>query len=343
MLEEAFAFASPRGTVTRWGAGAAALFGLSSQEVSGRSLFETVLTTDDGGWRGLLGGQADSAQQAISLDFIRGDGQTFPCEVRFLAVPLADGLEFSAFSADLRADRPNEESEELIRSLHPRVVELLEAAGGDGPVELDGPVAGLVVAFRASAPPPATPDQRLEEALERAEREVEDLRAPVTRLETRVGGLAEQVDQAFRAMAELRVDVRRALAALPATGRVNPNGEPDAPARPPRPGFDDAPVPMATLTLQGNFMELNPGFRELVGYSEEEFASARWPSNVDRSRIAEHTELREKLASGEIEGERVEVAYMHSAGLVVELSGRMALVRTSNGVPDHLLLTLDVR
>jgi PAS domain S-box-containing protein len=344
MLEENFAFASPRGTITRWGAGAAVLFGMSGEDVAGRAIFEAVLAEGDGGWRALLEGEADSAQRMISLELGRSDGQTFPCEVRFLPVALADGLDFSSFSSDLRADRPMDESQELLRSRHPHVVELLEGAeDGDEPVKPDGPLAGLVVTFRSSAPPPVTPDRRLEEALERTEREVEDIRAPVNRLETQVGGLAAQVEQAFQAMAELRADIRRALAALPAASGVNPNGDPDEPARPARPGFDDAAVPMATLTLQGNFMELNPGFRELVGYSEELFASARWPSNVDRTRLAEHTELRERLAAGEIEGEHVEVAYMHSAGLVVELSGRMSLVRTSNGAPDHLLLTLDVR
>jgi PAS domain S-box-containing protein len=367
MLEENFAFASPRGTITRWGAGAAVLFGMSGEEVAGRSLFEAVLVGDDGGWANLLEGKAKSARRMVALEFARADGQTFPCEVRFLPVVLADGLEFSSFSADLRAERPREESEELLRSRHPHVVELLEKADdGDESLDPDAPLAGLVVTFRSSAPPPAAADKRLEDALERTEREVEDIREPVTRLETQVDGLAAQIEQAFRAMAELRSDIelaltagqdarqlavdaqrdagttRRVLAALGTTG-VNPNGDPDGPARPPRPGFDDAGVPMATLTLQGNFMELNPGFRELVGYTEEEFASARWPSNVDRARLEEHTELREKLAAGEIEGEHVDVAYMHSAGLVVELSGRMSLVRTSNAVPDHLLLTLDVR
>ena len=347
---------------------------MPAEDVAGRLLFDTVLAgADDGGWRALLDGQVGTAQRVLATELRRADGRAFPCVVRFLAVSLADGLEFSSFSSDLATDRPREESEALVRERHARVVELLEAEeGNEDPVELEGSLAGIVVTFRSSAPGPVSPDELLEDALERTERterEVDDMREPVTRLETQVGGLATQVEQAFRAMAALRTDIeqalaegrdtrqlavdaqreadttRRALAALrPVAGGVDPNGEdPVEPARPARPGFDDSPVPMATLTLQGTFMELNPGFCELVGYSEREFASARWPSNVDRSRLEEHRQLREQLAGGELDGEHVELAYMHRAGLVVELSGRMSLVRTPNGAPDHLLLTLDIR
>ena len=268
LLDESFAFASPRGNVTRWGAGAATLFGMPADEVAGRSLFDTVLAGgDDGGWRALLDGEADSAQRVVTTELRRADGREIPCVVRFLAVPLPDGLEFSSFSSDLSADRPPEETEELLRERHARVVELLEAEDGNtDPVELDGPQAGIVVTFRSTAPGLVTPDALLEDALERTERvehEMVDMREPVSRLETQMGGLASQVEQAFKAMAELRSDIekalaagrdarqlavdaqreadttRRALAALrPVAGGVDPNGdEPAAPARPPRAGL----------------------------------------------------------------------------------------------------------
>ena len=258
---------------------------------------------------------------------------------------------------------------------HPRVIELLEhAADSDEPVEPDGPLAGIVVdlpLLRAPAGHARTRCSRTpSSAPSGSEHEVGDMREPVTRLESQMGGLASagraglpgagraaaDIDKALaggRDARQLAVDAqreadstRRALAALrPAAAGIDPNGDaPSEPTRPPRGRASTTrPVPMATLTLHGNFMELNPGFRELVGYSEEEFASARWPSNVDRARLDEHTQLRERLAAGELEGEHVELAYMHSAGLVVELSGRMSLVRTPDGAPDHLLLTLDVR
>ena len=90
LLDESFAFASPRGNVTRWGAGAARLFGMPADEVAGRSLFDTVLAGgDDGGWRALLDGEADSARRVVTTELRRADGREIPCVVRFLAVPLA--------------------------------------------------------------------------------------------------------------------------------------------------------------------------------------------------------------------------------------------------------------
>jgi PAS domain S-box-containing protein len=393
LLEESFAFASPHGTITRWGAGAARLFGLPPEEMTGRSLFDSVLGSDDGGWRALLESEAGSASATIETQLHRSDGREFPCEVRFVPVALADGLEFSWFTSDLTADRPLEEKEERLRERHPRVVELLERGGADeAPRTVDGALAGIVVTFRSTAPGPVTPGERLEDAIvrtARTEREVVDLREPMVQIAADTDRLAARLEEMVEAiedlgrrveplerassapgtLEELRAGVaeaaavanearhkaaeaqrdalttRRALAALrpPAAGLYAADGDPAEPARPARAGFDDASMPMATLTLEGNFMELNPGFRELVGYSEEEFASARWPSNLDREHLDECERIRELLAAGELEGTRVHAPYMHREGMLVELSGRMSLVRDAQGSPDHLLLTLDVR
>jgi PAS domain S-box-containing protein len=387
LLDENFAFASPRGTITRWGAGAVRLFGVASDDVAGRSLFDSVLGDDDGGWRMMLEQESGSAQRVVETELRRADGREFPCEVRFFPVALADGLDFSSFASELTADRPLEDREDRLRERHARVVGLLdEGSEGNGTVEVEDRLAGIVVTFRSTAEGPITEDELLEDAIERTERterEVDDLREPVARLEAQAERLAAKVEEALQGMSaladrvgalergaqeaspaapddldELRAGVadarrqaaeaqreaqttRRALAALRPLGAGA--GDLEEEGRPPREGFDDATVPMATLTLGGNFMELNPGFRELVGYSEEEFSHARWPSNVDRARLADHEGLRKALAAGELEGTHLELAYMHREGLLVELSGRISLVRTPDGTPDHLLLTLDVR
>lgn len=371
LLEENFAFASPRGTITRWGAGAVRLFGVASDDVAGRSLFDSILGGDDGGWRAMLEQETGSAQRVVETELRRADGREFPCEVRFFPVALADGLDFSSFASDLTADRPLEDREQRLRERHERVVGLLdEGSSGNGRVEVDDRLAGIVVTFRSTAEGPVTEDELLEDAIERTERteagaerlaaKVEEALRGIAALAERVGALERGVQEAPAAqpedLEELRASVReaqrqaadaqreaqtarRALAALRPLGA----GSDDPQGRPPREGFDDATVPMATLTLNGNFMELNPGFRELVGYSEEEFSNARWPSNVDRARLADHEGLRRTLAAGDIEGTHLELAYMHREGLLVELSGRISLVRAPDGSPDHLVLTLDVR
>ena len=111
------------------------------------------------------------------------------------------------------------------------------------------------------------------------------------------------------------------------------------PARDPREGFDDVDAPMAVLDLGGGFVELNRHFCELVGYTEEEFRTAIWPSSLsDEVTRREHRELRDRLATGEIEESPVETCYLHKEGLLVPVSGTVSLVRGEDGSPDHLLL-----
>ena len=64
----------------------------------------------------------------------------------------------------------------------------------------------------------------------------------------------------------------------------------EIPTREPRHGFDDAPQPMAVLTLDGKFRELNAAFSKLVGYQEHEFVKAVWPSVHDRAVYKQQTE-----------------------------------------------------
>ena len=203
-------------------------------------------------------------------------------------------------------------------------MEMLEqGSNGNGSVEVEDRLAGIVVTFRSTADGPVTEDELLEDALERTERtedQAEQLAGKVEKALSKISALGERFDELAervealeegeqddapavptRELEEMRAAVaeaqrqaadaqreaqatRRILAAL----RPMPGGAGDEAEamRPPRDGFDDTDVPMATLTLGGHFMELNPGFRRLVGYSEEEFSSARWPSNVDRARFA---------------------------------------------------------
>jgi PAS domain S-box-containing protein len=109
------------------------------------------------------------------------------------------------------------------------------------------------------------------------------------------------------------------------------------PARPPRPGFDDAPHPMATIALDGHFKELNPAFTDLVGYSEADFAAAVWPPVMDRANLQTHREQMKAMLAGTIESAEVKTGYVHAQGLLVPVVGSIRLVR-EDGEPSHFLL-----
>jgi PAS domain S-box-containing protein len=113
----------------------------------------------------------------------------------------------------------------------------------------------------------------------------------------------------------------------------------EIPTREARHGFDDAPAPMAVLTLDGKFRELNAAFSKLVGYQEHEFVKAVWPSVHDRAVYKQQTEELALLKTGEIESVKFQSSYMHSQGLMVPVDGELTLVRDEAGEPASILLT----
>jgi chromosome segregation ATPase len=114
-------------------------------------------------------------------------------------------------------------------------------------------------------------------------------------------------------------------------------------AREPRHGFDDVARPLAILGLDGRFRELNPAFARLVGYQEQAFAKAAWPSPHDRAGYTQSQEQLRQLASGEIDSVVVQSTYMHGQGLMVPVVGTLKVVPGEDGLPVHLLLEAEER
>jgi len=117
----------------------------------------------------------------------------------------------------------------------------------------------------------------------------------------------------------------------------------EASGREPRHGFDDVSQPLALLSLDGRFRELNPAFARLVGYQEHAFAKAAWPSPHDRAGYQQQQEQLRQLASGEIESVDVQSTYMHGQGLMVPVVGTLRAVPGEDGRPLHLLLEAEDR
>jgi PAS domain S-box-containing protein len=110
-----------------------------------------------------------------------------------------------------------------------------------------------------------------------------------------------------------------------------------SPEREPRPGFDDVASPMATIGLDGHFLQLNQAFSDLVGYGESEFAAATWPPVMDRANIGKHREQMDQMLSGAIDSAEVNTGYVHAQGLLVPVAGTISIVR-ENDEPNHFLL-----
>jgi hypothetical protein len=80
-----------------------------------------------------------------------------------------------------------------------------------------------------------------------------------------------------------------------------------------------------------------------VGYQENAFAKAVWPSPHDRSGYQQQQEQLRQLAMGEIESVAVQSTYMHGQGLMVPVVGTLKAVPGEDGRPLHLLLEAEDR
>lgn len=98
----------------------------------------------------------------------------------------------------------------------------------------------------------------------------------------------------------------------------------------------------ALIGLDGTFKRLDSEFCRLLGCSEAELSSARWPSVIDRENLAAHEEVARALRTGELDSADVETVYMHAQGLLVPIEGRVSMLRDAAGSPSYYLFLADV-
>ena len=115
-------------------------------------------------------------------------------------------------------------------------------------------------------------------------------------------GSTERVTEVFQQILGLAASRNAQNARRTAPAPVPPKVE--ISAREPRHGFDDVAAPMAILTLDGKFKELNPAFTKLVGYKENEFTKAAWPSPHDRRDYKDQLEMLRQMGAGELREHR---------------------------------------
>ena len=105
-----------------------------------------------------------------------------------------------------------------------------------------------------------------------------------------------------------------------------------------RTAFEDAPIGMALVALDGRFMRVNSALTELTGHSAERLVTTTL-QQISHPEDASGLEgdLR-RLAAGEVDGVAGEARDLQPGGEVVSASLNIALVRDRVGGPQHLVL-----
>ena len=101
--------------------------------------------------------------------------------------------------------------------------------------------------------------------------------------------------------------------------------------------FDEAPIGIAKLTLDGRFLEVNHAFSDILGYPNRGLIGmSMWEITHpdDRSNTAE---VIERLVSGEVDRFNFEKRYFRIDGDVVWASVNGSVVRDSQGRPQFLI------
>ena len=319
LLRADFFLTDGHGVVTRWDARPARAFGREAEDVLGRSAFEAVVSGADQ-WKRYLAGEGERPDPDVRA---RALPEGFEVKLLVLPVHLSESLDTSRLLEAIGIDLTPKERLARMQRGHAEALDALVSQAKGAPASSERR-AGLVVAY--TAPERDTPER--DEPAAPAVGEGEERLSRLGELEREVAVLRERTDAAV-ALAE------QALAL------ADHHAHPVAAQRPEREGFDDSNQAKGVIGLDGRFESINPAFEALVGYPEADFRRARWPSLADREQLVTNRALLTRLRTGEIERARVETVYMHGQGLTVPVRGLLELVRSDDGTPRHLLLSVD--
>jgi PAS domain S-box-containing protein len=110
-----------------------------------------------------------------------------------------------------------------------------------------------------------------------------------------------------------------------------------------RVAFAHAAVGMAVTDLQGTYLEANPAFASITGYTEDELHSLNFAATTHPDDFNANRELTDRMLRGEISSFVLEKRYVRKDGNVVWVQNSVSLVRDSDGKPSkQIVLTEDI-
>lgn len=97
--------------------------------------------------------------------------------------------------------------------------------------------------------------------------------------------------------------------------------------------FEDAPIGMALVGLDGRWLQVNRALCEIVGYSPEELLATTFQAITHPDDLDADLAQAARLWSGEIGSYRLEKRYRHKSGAVVWILLSASVVRDRDGTP----------
>lgn len=104
-----------------------------------------------------------------------------------------------------------------------------------------------------------------------------------------------------------------------------------------RKAFDAAPIGVALVSPQGQFLMVNHSLCEIVGYTEAEMLNLTMMEITHRDDLEADLELMQKLLANEIRVYQVEKRYLHNRGNTIHILLNVSLVRDQHREPLYFI------
>ncbi len=101
--------------------------------------------------------------------------------------------------------------------------------------------------------------------------------------------------------------------------------------------FDEAPIGVALVALDGRWLRVNRALCQIVGYPAEEMLKLGFQDVTHPDDVGADIEYIRRLLSGEIETNQIEKRYIHADGHVVWIQLNVSLARDDRGVPLYFI------
>ena len=101
--------------------------------------------------------------------------------------------------------------------------------------------------------------------------------------------------------------------------------------------YEHAPTGIAITDLSGKFLQCNPAYEALLGYTEDEYRQMSFPELVHPDDRESNMVLARRLIAGELPYFIVENRYCNKAGEAVWVQKRVSLMPDTSGKPAYIL------
>ena len=101
--------------------------------------------------------------------------------------------------------------------------------------------------------------------------------------------------------------------------------------------FENAPIGVAMVTLEGRYLQVNHSLCSILGYSEEELQALTWQEITHPDDLAASKAFARRIVAGEFPRYHLEKRFLHADGHTVWASLSVSLVRDAEGEPLYFV------